>query len=217
MEKREYKDCIFCKIADIDEKMLPEYDRPIIQTADFFVVPAMGQFTEGYVLICTKEHFLNLGNMDPVLFNRFLDLKEQVRTLLFEEYGRKPAFFEHGPASNLKRGGSCVDHAHLHAIPVDLSVPPTWVSENLEGGKIDNMNAIVDYAKTGKPYFFLECPDGTMYLYDAVALPCQYGRQIFAREYGVLENWDWHYYPFKERMIETSCSLKNRIERKSTK
>lgn len=214
MDKRTYEDCIFCTIASIDEKMLPEYDRPIIQTADFFVIPALGQFTEGYVLICPKVHLFNMSIMEPKLFSQFLNLKEQVRTLLFEVYGRKPAFFEHGMASNWKRGGSCVEHAHIHAIPTDLLTPPTCVSENLEGGRIDDINAVVEYAKLGKPYFFLECPNGTMYLYDANILPCQYGRKIFASEIGIIDEWDWHYYPFKKKMIETSCALKNRMKRK---
>lgn len=217
MGKSEYDDCVFCKIGKAEENKLPEHDLPIIQTPDFFVVPALGQFTEGYVLICPKTHLLNLGTMDAVLFDRFLDLKEHVRTLLFEKYGRKPTFFEHGPASGLKRGGSCVDHAHLHAIPTDLDSIPDWVSENLEGGSIEDMNAVVEYAKTGKPYFFLECPDGTKYLYNARALPCQYGRQLFAREFGALDKWDWHYHPFIEKMIETRCHLRDQVKKKPGK
>lgn len=212
MGKDVYEDCVFCKIAYTEENKLPEYDRPIIQTADFFVAPAMGQFTEGYLLICPRTHFLNLGAMDSLLFDRFLDVKEHVRTLLLEEYGLKAVFFEHGPVSHTNRGGSCVDHAHLHALPVDLAAPPSWVSEPLSGGRIDDINMVVEYAEAGKPYFFLECPDATMYLYDALGLPCQYGRKVFARVLGIPGKWDWRRYPYIEKMIETGSRLRSRIE-----
>ena len=214
MEKSEYEYCIFCRIAYAERNWLPEYDRPIIQTADFFVVPALGQFVEGYVLICPRVHFLNLAVMGSDLLDRLFDVKEQVRILLFEEYGQKCVFFEHGPALGGIRGGSCVGHAHLHALPADLAAPPSWVSEHLNGGRIDDISTIVDYAKAGNPYFFLECSDGTMYMYDALLLPCQYGRQVLARVLGVLEQWDWRRYPYYERMIETVRRLRIRMEMK---
>lgn len=214
MGKNRDEDCIFCKIAYSENNKLPEYDKAIIKTKDFFVVPALGQFTEGYVLICPRAHFLNLGTMNSALFKRFLAVKEQVSSLLFEEYGCKPAFFEHGPASTGSQGGSCVDHAHLHALSTNLVSPPSWVSEHLGGGRIDDMRAVIEYAKTGKPYFFLEYPDGTMYLYDALIIPCQYGRQIFARELGVIDRWDWQRHPYFEKTIETGRRLRDRLKAK---
>jgi hypothetical protein len=76
------------------------------------------------------------------------------------------------------------------------------------------MRTVVEYAKTGKPYFFLEYPDGTMYLYDALIIPCQYGRQMFARELGVIDRWDWQRHPYFERTIETGRRLRDRLKTK---
>jgi ATP adenylyltransferase len=213
MGKKRDEDCIFCKIAYSDNVKLPEYDQKIITTGDFFVIPALGQFTEGYVLIFPKAHFLNLGTMNSTLFKRFLAVKEQVSNLLFEEYGFKPVFFEHGPGCAGSRGGSCVDHAHLHALPnkKNLTSPPSRVSEHLDGGRIDDMRTVIEYAKTGKSYFFLEYP-GTMFLYDALPIPCQYGRQIFARELGVIDKWDWRRYPYFKETIETGRRLRDRLK-----
>ncbi|MCK4764121.1 MAG: hypothetical protein KAW12_18120, partial [Candidatus Aminicenantes bacterium] len=81
-------DCIFCRIGSHNSNSLPGYDRPVLQTADFFVIPAMGQFIEGYVLICPREHFINLSVMDKELYSRFLDVKKQVKSLLYEAYGQ---------------------------------------------------------------------------------------------------------------------------------
>lgn len=213
MDENVFEDCIFCEIAHTGEEKLPEYNQPIIQTADFFVIPALGQFIEGYVLICPKKHFLNLGLMGPELFDRFIRIKEMVCTLLREEYGSHTVFFEHGPASHINRGGSCVEHAHLHAFPADMTKPPPWITESLEGGKIENINTVVDYARAGKPYFYLECSDGSMFLYNALLLPCQFGRKVFASKLGIPKKWDWRRFPYLEKMIETRCRLKNRIEK----
>lgn len=205
------RDCLFCEIAHSEPHLLLEHDRPIIEATDFFVVAAMGQFIGGYVLICPRLHFLNLGVMHSDLHDQFLHLKGQVCTVLLEEYGNKIMLFEHGPASRQMRGGSCLDHAHLHALPVDLNTPPDWVSACLDGGRIHDISDLFEYAAAGRPYFFLESSDSTMYLYDASSLPCQYGRQVVARLLGIPEQWDWRMYPHLDRMVETRSRLTARL------
>jgi hypothetical protein len=146
--------------------------------------------------------------MDINLIDQFLAVKEQVRVLLREVYGRNPVFFEHGAASTSIRGGTCVDHAHLHAIPVELVDPGLWSSECLIGSEIKSLDAIIQFAKTGAPYFFIESSDGKMYLYDGIWLPCQYGRRVFTRIVWDAEKWDWRKYPYKAKAIKTARQLK---------
>ena len=111
--------CVLCKIANSERNMLREYDQPIVETKNFYVVTALGQFVEGYVLICTKNHYLNMGALDNNMANELHILKEKVTKMFQEIYNKKAIFFEHGAASRKNSEGTCVDHAHLHAIPLE--------------------------------------------------------------------------------------------------
>ena len=207
-------DCIFCKIAQTAPENLPEYDQPIMETANFFVVSAKGQFTEGYVLICPRQHIDSFGFLNSVLFEEFLGIKKKVYSLLMGEYKCRPVFFEHGAIAS-KKGGSCIEHAHIHVLPVELTSTSPWMPKNLTGGRTEDITSIFEFVKAGRPYFYLECSDGTVYLYDSTMLPCQYGRQVFAR---ILKmnysdsRWDWRIFPFKERMVKTTRRLRKRIQ-----
>ncbi len=75
-------DCPFCRIASSEPADLPEYDRPIIETAEFIIVPALGQFVEGYLLIAPREHRLNIGVLPDDMLLRFNKLKADIRELL---------------------------------------------------------------------------------------------------------------------------------------
>ncbi len=105
-----------------------------------------------------------------------------------------------------------MDHAHLHALPINMVEPPSWLSKNLVGGKINDIDTVITYAKSGKPYFYIDFSDGTMYMYDAVAIPCQFGRQMVTHQLGLLDQWDWRKHPQKERMLKTSCQLRECIK-----
>jgi diadenosine tetraphosphate (Ap4A) HIT family hydrolase len=206
------EDCTFCRIGTDKAAELAEYDRPIIEDEDFFVIPALGQLTAGYVLICSREHHLNLGLINGARSASFERLKERIRQGLVEEYGQNPIFFEHGPASFNMRAGSCVEHAHLHAIPVEMVTPPTHVTSHLDGGRISSVSEVAECAKAKRPYFFFECSDRTMYLYQVPLLPCQYGRQVLACELGNPAEWDWRTHPSYDMAIETGNRLRVRLE-----
>lgn len=207
-----FDECPFCRIACSDREQVPCYDTPIVETAEFLVVAALGQFIDGYVLICPKLHTVNLGLMPPDVMTRFVALKDRVRAALAEEYGRRPAFFEHGAVGRRQLAGSCIDHAHLHAIPLEIAQPPPFMSDRLKGHRVTDFGDVASYANVGEAYFLFECSGGDTYVYEAPLLPCQYGRQVFARLLALNGQWDWRSFPFYDRMTATAERLRIRME-----
>lgn len=106
MEDSDTETCIFCKIVNADVNDIPEYDRPFIYNEYFFAIPALGQFIEGYILICPRKHIKNLGLLNSEESQYYNEIKQQIHDLLLEEYDRPPVFFEHGSASYNMRGGA---------------------------------------------------------------------------------------------------------------
>jgi diadenosine tetraphosphate (Ap4A) HIT family hydrolase len=207
--------CTLCTIASASPDELRPYDRPIIETEHFIVIPALGHFVDGYLLICTRRHYKNLGETDAAVFDDFLVVKNRVTDLLSREYRKRPIFFEHGPVSETQRAGSCVVHAHMHAIPILLPAPPDYVTRNLQGGNIRTIEEVRKCVERGQAYFFLECSDGSMFLYNESVLPCQYGRQIVAQHIGLdIDKYDWHLNPEYERAAATWKKLSQRPQKR---
>ena len=199
--------CPLCKIACSNRHLLPEHDKPVIETESFIVVPAMGQLLEGYLLVSPKQHSPNLASLSTPLLVQLAKLKERVRSLIFKEFGEYPIFFEHGPGLYQQTGGSCIDHSHLHVLPMTISSPPSLITDHLHGGRIKGFSEVIEYATQGKPYFYFECSNKSMYLFDANDLPCQFGRKVIARILGCTDEWDWAIFPYHNRMIKTSNRL----------
>lgn len=95
--------------------------RVVRETENFVVLPTIGQIVEGYLLIVSKQHYLSFGHIPAQCFREFMNLKEETRQVLSEVY-TSPIFFEHGPISESKRGGCCVEHAHLHVVPARIDL-----------------------------------------------------------------------------------------------
>jgi diadenosine tetraphosphate (Ap4A) HIT family hydrolase len=194
-----------------DKDSLKEYDQPLIETDNFFVVSAIGQFIKGYLLICSKSHFLNMGSLDTSIFDEFIEVKERVRKLLYDVYEISPIFFEHGAARIKNRAGTCVDHAHLHAVPIEIHDAKVFSSIYFCKEIPATPESVISFSKTGNPYFFLEISDRRMYLFDALLLPCQFGRRVLAQLVHLNNHWNWRKYPFESNAINTTRKLQEWI------
>ncbi len=196
--------CVFCDIVNSDYRSLPCHDRPIIETDSFVVIPALGQFVEGYLLILPKKHVLNMGLLNSSETNEFFSLKKEISDLLRTAYGKRPIFFEHGPTIEGTNGANCIDHAHLHAIPVSLNTSPDLNGDaairSITGfEKVRELSRL----KSTTSYFYFECSDGSMYLSKSPDLPCQYGRRIIATHLGLKDEWNWSEFPYFDRLEKT--------------
>jgi diadenosine tetraphosphate (Ap4A) HIT family hydrolase len=102
----------------------PEKERILFETENFYVMVSLGPIVEGYLLIVTKQHIGACFNIPPNIITEFLELKDLVRRILISHYG-SCIFFEHGKVgSSLKFNYSnkhCY-HAHLHCVPVSISM-----------------------------------------------------------------------------------------------
>lgn len=76
-------------------------NRILFETENFLVFPTLGQIVEGYLLIASKEHYLNIGEIPLELYPELEKLQHKVRKVLEDNY-YTPLFFEHGPASDRK-------------------------------------------------------------------------------------------------------------------
>lgn len=200
-------DCLFCFERPPNRHL---GNRVLHSTESFLVYPGLGQLVEGYLLIVTRDHHTSMGEMPPERFGELVALKEEVRRVLSKRY-RNPIFLEHGGTSiePEDRCGSCIDHAHLHAFPVEVDLLPR-ISRDLEAKPetITHMSDLRHYFESRTGYLFYESKGGEMYVFrPRKMLQGQYLRRILSEELKMPDKWNWRTNPEEEKFQSTLRAL----------
>jgi len=163
--------------------------RILLESGPFVVVPSLGPLTVGHVLIVPREHYLSVGGLPPRLMEQLASVYLAVWDFLEDKFGQCMAF-EHGCAEGGKRGGACVDHAHVHLLPAGCAL-----AQRLEAigrpGVIADLTELAQWHADGEAYLFYESRDRVKRVWSVGAIPSQLLRMLIAGELGVGDRWDW--------------------------
>jgi len=194
--------CLFCEIADGNAALAPE--NVIIAANDYaFAKPALGQFVDGYTLIVAREHIRAFREMSDDELRVVDELKDDMRTMLRRLYDKPIVVFEHGcgPMPH-QRGGSCIDHAHLHVLPLIASLKDELASRF----RFKKLSGLADLSKRHRvagPYLYLETGDREHFVFELdTAIPSQFMRRLICRTIDQRDLWDWRLHPFRDRIAE---------------
>ncbi|KKQ27061.1 MAG: hypothetical protein US42_C0015G0004 [Candidatus Magasanikbacteria bacterium GW2011_GWC2_37_14] len=194
-------DCIFCNKNKISDEIL-------LQTENFYLVPALGSFIPDYLLIVSQNHLDSLGQIliNQDITNEFESLLKQVKKFIGRK-GQKIIAFEHG-ATQHDKAGCCIGHAHIHILPFDKIL--TEKIENI----LDKKSTLIQYEDindlTGHGtvnYLLLE-ENEKINIWKNVVVLSQFMRRLIARETNKANCFDWKTNPFREIMLETIDSWK---------
>jgi inosine/xanthosine triphosphate pyrophosphatase family protein/diadenosine tetraphosphate (Ap4A) HIT family hydrolase len=214
--KRAGYDCPFCAefendglslFNDLMGERLPS--RVIYEDEHFIVMPPLGEFMKGGLLLLTREHILSLAHLKPAQFDHLERLLAVIRSALVEQWGVAPLVFEHGPAPDWSKGVCCVDHAHLNIFPAAVQVHPHLAKRmNLTFGPLSEL-AKLRRAEFG--YLVVQENDGTRRAYDGRDVPTQLVRRIVTAQIGLPDRWHWRDYIGRDEMLATYNALKGNI------
>ncbi len=194
-------DCRLC--GELERKLNTMYE-----TENFFVVPGLGQLTDGYLLICSKDH--NIRNIASIRdMSEFVEVQRRTRNVLTFHYGL-PVFFEHGSHGNNANSGCCIDHSHLHALSADISMNE-FLDKHFESIQLDSLG---DLQGVKPPYLYFETATGKRYACQVDTVPRQYLRQIAACQLGKPDKWDWRKHPAETEFQSTVRKLKGEFDKK---
>ena len=121
-------------------KKISEFNRLIAHSENFFLISGYGAFTDGYILIITKEFIPSYGLVPDDRLNEINFLIKLIKRFVKNKYNRKTVVFEHGMCACI--GG--LDRAHLHL----MSVPENVSSEDFK----DSINKVLYNRKAGIKY-----------------------------------------------------------------
>jgi inosine/xanthosine triphosphate pyrophosphatase family protein/diadenosine tetraphosphate (Ap4A) HIT family hydrolase len=189
------RDCLPCRVVYEDEH--------------FVVMPPLGEFMEGGLLLLTRQHILSLAHLPATQFDHLGRLLQAIQQALVKHWGVAPLVFEHGPAADWSKGVCCVDHAHLNIFPAPVKIHP-----HLAGRMKLSLGSLSEMAKLRRAefgYLFVQENDGTRRAYDGRDVPTQMVRRIITTQLGLPERWHWRDYVGREELLATYNALKDQI------
>jgi len=194
--------CEFCsKFGNKSSSTSKWFDLEMLSLDDFAVIPGVGPLAEGYLMIVTRQHIRSMAELSTEQFSILAGLKRHVRAVIEKYYG-SPIIFEHGPALKSGSGGSCIDHAHFHILPLEIDLVSILKNEH-SLRSINEIKSLAEYPAKKVSYLFFENQKGDMYICEAANLPSQYLRRIIAEELGISDRWDYAVFPNYELISAT--------------
>lgn len=210
-------DCPFCAELENDERgifttMMGNrlLSRILYEDEHFLVMPPLGEFMEGGLLLLTREHILSLAHLPPSQFDHLERLLKVIQRVLVKRWGVPPLIFEHGPAPEESKGVCCVDHAHLNIFPAPVSVHH-HLAERMHFALAD-LSGLAKLRRAEFGYLFVQENDGTRRAYDGRNVPTQLVRRIITSQLGLPERWHWRDYLGKEELVATYRALQGQIK-----
>jgi|GEM_PF-519882 len=193
------------------------WDRPLVETENFFVVPSLGALVEGWLLIVTKEHHICMGSLEQERMNELKILLDIIKNWIRSIYGSAAAF-EHGPVSFKQPVGCGVDHAHIHVVPTSVPLIQNarkWVESEFVWSRVSGIEAVSAANDRGNSYLYVDQDDYAPMLYDGGGIPSQLFRKTIADSIGIAEQYNWREHAHEEVIAKTIVRLEREFHRLS--
>jgi diadenosine tetraphosphate (Ap4A) HIT family hydrolase len=190
-------DCLFCSIPEMSNPPNPE-DEVIDESENFYAKAALGHFVFGYTLIIPKEHFLSYAYVPEHLFPELEAFRDSVLDKLHNICQHPITTLEHGAINRCQRGGSCIDHAHLHLMPLSPDLYPL-LSERFSFGELESMSEVRRFNDAQVSYLYYQREGLRSHAVQlSQDVPSQLLRQLACQALGEPELWDWRARPLRD-------------------
>lgn len=198
--------CDFCAEFAREKAEKP---RIVFERDGFIVLPTLGCFTDGYLLVVPREHVPSLASLPTASAAKAIQLAEEVREKLQETFG---AFVlaEHGALDCEDTGAACCDHCHLHLIPMRGKSEAVLERYRSVGGPPESVSDARYFAeRRGKSYVMLSVAAGRYQFWPATRFERQFVRKVCADLLGKGDRYNWREHHFAEIMWRTkqACDI----------
>jgi diadenosine tetraphosphate (Ap4A) HIT family hydrolase len=224
------EDCSFChEIGGIDdynffkiyleEKLLPYNikNRIIGETKNFLIMPMVGPLVPGYLLVVSKEHYWSFSHLPKDIYYE-VEIIQELLNELFERYFTKPLYFEHGAMSDIKKGGCCSVHAHLHCVGVEIDVYKYIAKKNMLYNELYEFTELSQMSDKNIPYIYYQNQNGNKFVFKAENIESQYVRKLIGKKLGYYDRLEWSeniQYDWILYLIKEFTPLFNKLKGKS--
>lgn len=211
------KDCPYCRYID-DGYMDKDINlhRTLYRSENFFVMPTVGEFVEGYLLIIPMDHVMSNGELSFEKRKEFLQVLDDVSYMLKLTYGNEQLLvWENGSGNaGASKAKTSIVHSHTHVVSSKLTADDI---EGFAGFPLEKIS--YDDLPLYQEYSYLLIRDINKDIWRIndnpnVYIPRQYVRQLLLyKDYTTLPDgiWDWRSYPFIDKIKETCSNVQSAL------
>lgn len=177
----------------------------LYSTERYALIPALGALVPRYVMFVAKDHRHSAATLPgPELDELERDL-EAVIALLERRFPRSQwAVFEHGTTLHCGVKACCVDHLHLHLVPIDFDLTAELARRlQCPPRELGSLAELAALHGQGANYIYSRSVDGKNHVFTPDSYSSQLVRQIIAARVGRENAWNWIYHPIEESTVET--------------
>lgn len=204
------KDCVYCRYLAGDVGI---NERTLYRSKKFFVMPGVGQFTTGYVLIMPIEHIMSNAELNPVDLKEFEEVLEDMEYILKLTYGKDVLVWENGSGhSGIGKAKDSIVHSHVHLAPSNLNAETIAEASGYPFTEI-TLEDLALYKEHS--YLLVRTPDKVHWYINndpKLYIPRQYVRQLLAEEYNIPgDMWNWRTFPFVDKLHQTVVDIQKAL------
>lgn len=182
-----------------------------------FALSGLGPLSDGYTIIATTDHLIDLKSCPPEHVNSFVNLTLKVRSALALEFGGC-VITEHGnlPVCNVTSSlFSHCHHPHLLLTPTSKS-PLAQFEEyfSVKGTLYSNLTDALYFGSTLRHYIMVSPSSEEYHIFDASnGVPRQFNRMILAEQMGVADIASWKMVPNFPAAVQNAILVKELIKK----
>lgn len=183
-----------------------EWDREILRTEHFVVVPSAGSLVAGWVLAVPRRPMFNLSQTDLAERQELGEIVKIVSRLL-ETKGEEVFCFEHGSCKAGSLTGCGVDQAHLHIVPLPfdlLSAVSEKASDDIVWHQQADITSPLDaLPESGEYVAVWSVADGRNMIGNVRRPISQWVRRVIADKLGIGAEWNYRNHPKIDQIRQT--------------
>lgn len=166
-------------------------NRILMSHGSLRVLADLSPLTEGHLLIAPVDHFLNFAQFAASHPGEVAALTSRLAPVVRQVYGNI-AYLEHGSSSDMRRS-ACINHAHLHALPIDADdVADVMRADGMEEVRLEHFEALSERARDDLPYYLVSDTHRVLIFGIGEHMPKQYLRAVAARVLRLEDGtYDW--------------------------
>lgn len=218
--------CVFCDEFNKEKK--PEiiingtpWNRVILSDGQWYFVPTLGCFIDGYTLLILSSHRPSLYFCTLEEKKELISFFENIQKLYDLAYHTSFFMFEHGIVNQSLLSPTSVNHVHLHFLPYSHACDQVSKIIRTAGYKEHVLNSFLDLDSIIKQNhietYLLYYYNGVFRVVDVSTekLPSQYLRMVIYQiiEKRVDNGWNWKIYPYYQNMKMTYEKLSIAVDK----
>ena len=162
-------------------------EKIILESEHFVLVRDISPLVPGHVLLLTKDHYCSFAQLPCSMLSEFQNVMDCSISYIVDNYVA-PLLFEHGSSETAPSGGACIEHAHIHLLPVSAPVEE-WLEEV---GDVTPGSLVGRQPDVSENYLWYRKQDGSEYFVRRFhqPIPSQFIRRVLADHLNISE-WNW--------------------------